>query len=471
MVHNQEMRRNDQHIPVKIAYIGGGSTNWAIKLMADLAVDDRLAAEVRLFDIDKSAADRNAAIGNRFADCSNGAAARYKSYSSLEEALNGAEIVVISILPGSLDDMAADIEIPARYGVSQSVGDTVGPGGFMRAMRAIPMIADIGLAIKRCSPDAYVCNLTNPMSVLTGALHKVFPGIRAWGECHEVTKIRKLVAALANKNADSASFTHRDVEVNVLGINHFTFVDKISVRGKDMLPQYREFSNENRQSGWTDPSEISSDAEHDRFFGSRNLVSFDLLQRFGMPAAAGDRHLAEFLPGRYYLEDPESWGFALTPIEYRKKDRAIKIARLEQAARGEAPLFGKKSDEALTDQIVALMSGQPFISNVNLPNVGQIAGLADGTIVETNAVFSGRGIQPIFSGSLPPALLEIIKDHAQRQTNLLDAVLTSDVAPLVELFASDPLVRHLPKAQARALYTQMVAATSHLLPKEIARAA
>lgn len=465
------MRRDDQHIPVKIAYIGGGSTNWAIKLMADLAVDDRLAAEVRLFDIDESSAIRNAQIGNKFAESSNGTAARYKSFSSLEQALTGADIVVISILPGSLDDMASDIEIPERYGISQSVGDTVGPGGFMRAMRAIPMIADIGLAIKNCSPKAYVCNLTNPMSVLTGTLYRVFPDIHAWGECHEVTKIRKLVAALANNEAEQELFTHRDVEVNVLGINHFTFVDKISVQGRNMLPLYKEFVGQNLESGWQDPSEKSADPEHDRFFGSRNLVSFDLLQRFQVPAAAGDRHLAEFLPGSDYLADPERWGFALTPIEYRKRDRDAKIARLEQAARGEAPLFGKKSDEALTDQIVALMSGQTFISNVNLPNIGQISGLPERTIVETNAVFSGRGIQPIVSGTLPSALLKIIGDHAERQTKLLEAVLARDVAQLAQIFASDPLVSNLSEPQARDLFKEMVAATSHLLPSDIARAA
>ncbi|HEY4201715.1 MAG TPA: alpha-galactosidase, partial [Devosiaceae bacterium] len=178
---------------ISLAYVGGGSLNWARTLMADLVHDGAITGEIRLFDLDVPAAQRNVDLGNRYSEA-HGLKLRYSVATSLPEALQGADFVVISILPGTFDDMANDLDLPAAAGIRQSVGDTVGPGGFVRAMRAIPAMAEIAEAIRTHSPNAYVCNLTNPMSVLTGTLYAVFPGIRAWGECHEVTKLRRLVA-------------------------------------------------------------------------------------------------------------------------------------------------------------------------------------------------------------------------------------------------------------------------------------
>ena len=176
-----------------VAYIGGGSLNWAPTLMGDLAAHGGLAGEVRLYDLDHAAAERNARLGNRIS-AQTGTRMRYRAVPDLAHSLHGADVVVLSILPGSFEAMAADIAIPERHGIRQSVGDTVGPGGFVRALRAIPMLAEIAAAIGEHAPRAFVCNLTNPMSVLTGTLYSVFPDIRAWGECHEVTKLRGIVA-------------------------------------------------------------------------------------------------------------------------------------------------------------------------------------------------------------------------------------------------------------------------------------
>ncbi|MBE3638198.1 family 4 glycosyl hydrolase [Mangrovicoccus algicola] len=464
------MNHSEDRIPVQIAYIGGGSLNWAPKLMADLAHDRRLAAEVRLYDLDLAAAQRNAAMGARFAPVSAGTPARYRACASLAEALAGADIVVVSILPGRFEDMAQDIGIPARHGIPQAVGDTVGPGGFVRALRAIPMLAEIGRAIGEHAPRAHVCNLTNPMSVLTGALYRGFPQIRAWGECHEVTKLRKQVAWIANRAAGAPRHSHRDVEVNVLGINHFTFVDRIAVAGRDMLPAYRDFAAAHGGTGWVEAEPDPAD-EHERYFGDRSKVKFDLLRRFGIPAAAGDRHLAEFLPAADYLDDSAGWGFGLTPVEYRQREQAAKRAAAEALARGDTAPAPGRSDEALVDQIAALMSGTPCISNVNLPNRGQIAGLPEGAVVETNAVFSGLGVTPVIAGRLPAALEPLVAAHAARQVALLDAVMADEAAALFPLFHSDPLVAPLEEAKARMMFQEMIAATGAWIPETLKGAA
>lgn len=459
-----------EHTPVTIAYIGGGSLNWAPNLMADLAADDRLEAEVRLYDLDSTAAARNAAMGARYGEVSRGRPARYVVADSLAQALTGADIVVVSILPGRFEDMAQDIGIPARYGIPQAVGDTVGPGGFVRAMRAIPMLAEIGAAIGEHAPNAHVCNLTNPMSVLTGALFAAFPGIRAWGECHEVTKLRKQVAWIANREAGAEVATHRDVSVNVLGINHFTFVDRIALNGRDMMPAYRAFVDEFADAGWS-AAQQDPDDEHARYFEDRSRVKFDLTRRFGIAAAAGDRHLVEFLPADLYLHDPAAWDFGLTPVEYRMRDRDAKRDKAQALADGTATPVAKRSDEALIDQIAALMGGTSHLSNVNLPNAGQVANLPEGAIVETNALFSGLGVQPVLAGRLPDDLAVIVADHATRQSDLLDAVLNNAPAALFPLFRTDPLVAPLPEDKARAMFQEMVQATQAWLPETLRGAA
>jgi len=455
---------------VNIAYIGGGSLNWATRLMADLAHDTTLAAHVRLYDIDGAAAERNATIGARFADVSEGTPATYKAVATREQALTGADIVVVSILPGDFADMAHDVDIPARHGIRQAVGDTVGPGGFVRAMRSIPMMVQIAEAIRDHAPGAWVCNLTNPMSVLTGAMYHAFPAIRLWGECHEVTKLRHQVAWIANQGTGGPRYSHRDVRVNVLGINHFTFVDAIGLDGRDMLPAYRAFADQHGNSGWT-PREIDPTDEHDRYFMDRSRVKFDLYRRFGIPAAAGDRHLAEFVPQGDYLDAAQDWDFALTPVSYRVRDRAGKRARADALAAGEGTPHADRSDEALVDQIRGLMGLNDFTSNVNLPNRGQMDGLPMGTIVETNALFSSLGVTPLVAGRLPYTLHEIVADHAARQTALIAAVCGNRWGDLFDLFRTDPLVAPLRPDGARRMFQEMVQATSHHLPRDLVKEA
>ncbi|SMY07575.1 family 4 glycosyl hydrolase [Flavimaricola marinus] len=464
------MANSSHHHTVNIAYIGGGSLNWATKLMADLAQDRLLAAHVRLYDLDHDAAVRNARIGARFAEVSKGYPARYDAVRSIEEALTGADVVVVSILPGEFEDMAHDIDIPAAYGIRQAVGDTVGPGGFVRALRSIPMMVEIAEAIRKTAPKAWVCNLTNPMSALTGAMYRAFPEIRLWGECHEVTKLRHQVAWIGNRELGSERFSHRDVTVNVLGINHFTFVGSINIGSRDMMPAYRAFAQHHGNSGWAPRAQKPGD-EHDHYFMDRSRVKFDLLGRFGIPAAAGDRHLAEFLPQAQYLDEHEAWDFTLTPVSYRERDRAQKRARADALAAGEGVVHAERSDEALVDQIKALLGFGDFVSNVNLPNRGQLGGVHIGAIVETNALFSASGVTPLVAGRLPDELLTIVADHADRQTAMVGAVMENRWNDLFDLFHSDPLVAPLAEAEARRMFGEMIAATSHHLPRDLVRTA
>ena len=132
-----------------VAYIGGGSRGWAWGFMTDLATDPDLCGVVRLYDIDREAAERNQVIGSRISAHPDAVSRwAYEVSGSLQEALSGADFVVISILPATFREMESDVHLPERVGIFQPVGDTVGPGGFMRAMRTVPMFVTIAEAIR-----------------------------------------------------------------------------------------------------------------------------------------------------------------------------------------------------------------------------------------------------------------------------------------------------------------------------------
>ncbi len=213
--------------------------------MSDLSIDERMSGTVALYDLDFEAAQKNEVIGNYSGD----GRWRYEAVSTLKRALSGADIVIISILPGSLDDMEIDVHLPERRGIYQSVGDTVGPGGIIRGLRAAPMFAEIARAIRDYAPESWVINYTNPMSVCTRVLHKVFPGIKAIGCRHEVFGTQKRWRKWSRKGSGRV-LLREDIRVNVLGINHFTWITEASYRHIDLLPIFHEFSAHYGESGY-----------------------------------------------------------------------------------------------------------------------------------------------------------------------------------------------------------------------------
>ncbi|QRZ93682.1 alpha-glucosidase/alpha-galactosidase [Bacillus subtilis] len=430
---------------IKIAYIGGGSQGWARSLMSDLAIDERMSGMVALYDLDFEAAQRNEVIGNY----SGNGRWRYEAVSTLKKALSGADIVIISILPGSLDDMEIDVHLPERCGIYQSVGDTVGPGGIIRGLRAVPIFAEIARAIRDYAPESWVINYTNPMSVCTRTLYKVFPGIKAIGCCHEVFGTQKLLAEMVTERLGIEVPRREDIHVNVLGINHFTWITAASYRHIDLLPIFREFSSHYGESGY----ELEGESWRDSVFHSAHRVAFDLFETYGAIPAAGDRHLAEFLPGPY-LKQPEVWKFHLTPISFRKQDRALKRQETERFIQQQRGVAGKASGEEGVNIIAALLGLGELVTNVNMPNQGQVSNLPIQAIVETNAFITRNSVKPIFSGALPKGVEMLAARHVSNQEAVAEAGLTKDTGLAFQAFLNDPLVM-IDRNDAEQLFDDM----------------
>lgn len=438
------MKYSDNHVTdMKIAYIGGGSRGWAWTFMTDLAKEASLSGTIHLYDIDKKAAEANVIIGNHLTEREDSKGKwEYKAYDTLEEALTGADFVVISILPKTFDEMEVDVHMPERLGIYQSVGDTAGPGGIIRAQRTLPMFEEFAKAIEKCCPDAWVINYTNPMSLCVKTLYHVFPKIKAFGCCHEVFGTQKVLAEVAEEELGLSGITRDDIHVNVLGINHFTWFDYASYKGIDLFPIYDRYIDKHFGTG----HEKIHDNWANSSFSCAHRVKMDLFKRYGLIAAAGDRHLAEFMPGEEYLKDPEtvkSWKFGLTPVSWRKEDLKKRLERSARLVSGEEviDLKGETGEEGV-QLIMALCGLTRKISNVNIPNTGrQISNLPEKAIVETNAVFERDAIRPVLAGSIPENVLALIMPHVENHERTMEAALTGNRELVVEAFRNDPLVK------------------------------
>lgn len=450
---------------VKIAYIGGGSRGWAWGLMSDLAGNEDMSGSVWLYDIDFHAAQQNEIIGMKMNDAE-GARSKwnYKAVRTIGEALEGADFVIISILPGTFDEMESDVHAPEKYGIYQSVGDTSGPGGILRAMRTVPMYEEIAEAIKTYCPKAWVINYTNPMTLCVKTLYRVFPEIKAFGCCHEVFGTQKFLAKLVEEYIGDKDVKREDIKVNPVSVNHFTWLTKAVYKNQDLFPIYAQ-ACEKYADAYTDGDTPVDQNWMNNSFCSAEKVKMDLFRRFGWIAAAGDRHLAEFCEGKWYLENPQrvqEMHFGLTSVQWRKNDLKERLARSERLVSGEEKLEIKKTGEEGIHQMRALLGLQELVTNVNIPNRGQIPNLPIGAVVETNAVFCADTVTPVLAGEIPKEIYSLVSRICGEQEALSEAIADRDVKRILNIFINDPLVT-CSMADAEKLFYEMCENTKEYL--------
>lgn len=450
---------------VKIAYIGGGSRGWAWQLMTDLAMEENMSGQVALYDIDFQAAKNNEAIGNALLkDEKTKGNWQYKAYEKQLDALRDADFVVISILPGTFDEMQSDVHTPEQYGVFQPVGDTTGPGGLVRALRTGPMFQLIAKDIQTACPNAWVINYTNPMALCVRVLYDTFPGIKAVGCCHEVFHCQSLLCTALETMRGVKGVKRQDLVTTVQGVNHFTWLTAASYNGMDLLPVYREFAQKHAAEGFVEAGDKNW---MNSSFACAERVKFDLFLRFGSIAAAGDRHLAEFNPSPRYLKDKETlqkWKFSLTSVQWRKEDLQRRLARAKKLLDGEEKLTLKESGEEGVLMMKALLGLGDMVTNVNIPNVGQIANVPHGVVVETNAALRNHFLAPLQTGDMNETLLALSMPAMAAQGEILDAIRHKDARRCIGAFINDPLLCTLQTEEALALYQTMLNNTQAYLP-------
>lgn len=445
---------------IKICYIGGGSKLWARVFMSDLALAEGLGGEIALYDIDVEAAERNAKIGayiNGYPETRS--RFEYKVYTKLDKALEGADFVVLSILPATFKEMRSDVHTPEKYGIYQSVGDTVGPGGVLRAMRTVPLYEEFATRIKEICPDAWVINFTNPMSICVKTLYDVFPGIKAFGCCHEVFHAQEFLCCVL-KETRGVEVKRDEIYTDACGVNHFTWITEARYKDYDLLSLLPEFMEKYYEGGYYEYADEKG--SHFNFFSNPfaygNKVKMDLFKKYGALAAAGDRHLVEFMNGSWYLSSPEAakgWKYSLTSVDYREEDQRQKIAETIEMAEGRKPFPLVKSAEIAVDLMKAVMGFKDIVSNVNMPNVGQMPQMPKGSIVETNCIFTSGQVKPIVSNPLPTEVKNLVYINCVNIDSVYEGIKERDLNKLYLAFMNQPLNSSLSFAEGKALFKEM----------------
>lgn len=449
-------------IPIKIAYIGGGSRLWARNLMNDIALCPDLTGEVALYDIDMDSARLNETLGNWMQDQEGVVSTwNYQAVSSLEESLQGADFVIISIQPGPLSLMAEEIRLAEEYGLYFPVGDTTGAPGLMRGVRSAVIFNQFAEVIAENCPDAWVINYTNPMSVCTRTLTRVAPELKVFGCCHEVFGTQELLARIAGQYLEIEPPSREDIHVNVLGINHFTLVDSATYQGHDLLEILRHHIEQPGTLRKYAQAEVEG---WDDWFTSAEQVKYTLFKYFGVLPAAGDRHLVEFLPG--FIRSPETlfeWGVIRTPVSWRIARWTNAPQQTHDLIEGRTPFVLAPSGEEGITMIRALLGLGDMVTNVNVENFGQVSNAPLHAVVETNARFSQGRIDPISAGKLPVGLAPLVNQHINNQEMVIESALSGNKDLAFQAIFIDP-TNTLPVDLAQALFEKMLIAGGNYYP-------
>ncbi|WP_436922945.1 glycoside hydrolase family 4 [Halosimplex amylolyticum] len=441
---------------VRIGYVGGGSQGWALTLINDLAQCEDVSGTVTLYDVNYEGAVENAELANDVMDRPDVPGDwSFEAHREMDDALAGADFVVCSTQDPPEETFVHDIDVPQAYGIYQTVADTVGPGGAFRSLRSIPQYREIAATVREQCPDAWVVNYTNPMTVCTRALYAEYPDINAIGLCHEVTHVQHMLADVAERHIDAAEdVSGSEIAVNVKGINHFTWIDEARWRGRDVYQYLDEELERHRPLPGFESGELADES----FWSNHDQVAFDLYDRFGVFAAAGDRHLAEFVPWYLDVDTPaevERWGIRLTPSSARRSDGEAP-AKMDKFRDEDGEFHLSESGEEVVDIMRALLGIEPTKTHVNFPNRGQCPDLPDGAVVETNALITGDDISPVNAGTLPRQVRSMVTRAIHNQETLIEAGFAGDLDLAFQAFLNEPLVT-IQRDEAQDLFADLVA--------------
>lgn len=440
----------------KITLIGGGSLLWAPKLLVDFVLTDELqGSHICLHDTDEEALSFMHRLGKKIIREAK-KDFHLASTTSLKEALEDANYVILSISTGGLATMGYDLEIPLKYGIYQSVGDTVGPGGLSRALRSIPVVVDICKKMESLCPKAWLINYTNPMGILCRAINKT-THIKTIGLCHEVLFVLQTLKQIFKAEKES------DIQVKTAGINHFTWILQLKVKNKDGFPLLREYIE--REDKRLKKQIDTLDWESLDPFKDNNLLKFELFKTFAYLPAAGDRHIAEFFP--YFLTKKtragKKYGIKLTTIENRLEMMERIRREVQSIIDGKQSMKLEPSGEKVCHIVSALTTGKQKTFMMNLPNGGQIANLPSEVIVETPALVDANGVHPVSVGEIPSVILGLMSKHITNQEMIVEAALTGNKDLALQALVNDPLVRNW--EDAPKMLNELLQANADYLPQ------
>lgn len=408
----------------KITFLGAGSSVFAKNILGDcLRTESLMESEINLYDIDAGRLKESEIMINALNDNFNGGKAKIKGFLGTEnrkEALRGANYVVNAIQVGGYDPCTiTDFEIPKKFGLRQTIADTLGIGGIMRGLRTIPVMKDFAEDIEKVCPDAWLLNYTNPMGILTGYMLR-HTGVKTIGLCHSVQKCsEELFGALGMEAELEGRREH------IAGINHMAWLLEIRDRhGKDLYPEIRRRALEKNK-----------ESNPDR-------VRLEYVNRFGHYCTESSEHNAEYSPFFIKSNYPELIETYQIPLDEYPR-RCIRQMEEWDTMKNkwvlDPHLTHERTNEYASYILHALQSGKPYSFGGNVINTGGlIENLPHEACVEVPCLADGSGIRPVHVGRLPEQLAAMNRSNLNVQLLTIEAAATLKKEHIYHAAMMDP---------------------------------
>ena len=424
----------------KIAFIGAGSVSFTRELLTDLfSYDDLQGLEIALHDIDAGRLQTAEAVARRL-DGDKGAGATITTHAERRAALDGADFAINMVQVGMHAATVADFDIPAKHGLRQTIGDTLGVGGIFRALRTIPVMLGIGEDLAAVSPGAWLLNYTNPMAILIQAYAEGSPHKQVVGLCHSVQNTTRQMAEIAGVPFSDVTFTGA-------GVNHQAFILRFERDGEDLYPLL--------------DAAIDADPE------LRRRVRVELYRRLGYFPTESSEHSSEYLP--WFLHDAAAVErFRLEPGEYvrRSEENLAEYDEVRAALASGAALPDESFNEYAPEIIHAMTTGQERVIYGNVQNNGLIAELPPQCAVEVPVLVDRTGLRPTVVRDYPAQLAALNRTFLNVADLTVRAALDGDMRHVRHAAMLDPnTAASLSLEEIDAVVDELLAAHAGTLPE------
>lgn len=444
----------------KIAFMGAGSTVFVKNVVGDCMLEEPLKdAHIALYDIDAERLEDSRLMLERLNASVNDNRATITTHhgeAQRREALSGAGYVVNAVQVGGYRPCTVtDFEIPKKYGLRQTIGDTLGIGGIFRALRTVPVVLDFARDMQEVCPDAWFLNYVNPMVSITGALLEA-GGVKTVGLCHSVQVCAKHL--LYDLGIIETPDHDGDVQWKIAGINHMAWLLEVTQNGEDLYPEVKKRAFEKNAKARA--GEIDKHGD---------MVRYEIMKHFGYYITESSEHLSEYLP--YFIKAAypglvEEFKIPLDEYPRRCEGQIKEWQQQREELLADSEVTHKRSREYGAGIIAAMESGVPYRIHGNVKNHGFVPNLPAKAVVEVPCLVDRNGVQGCYVGELPEQLAALNRTNLNTHLMTVEAALTGSRDAVYQAAMLDPHTgSELPLDTIRALCDDLFEAHAGWLPQ------
>lgn len=413
----------------RITFIGAGSTVFMKNIVGDILQRPATSgATIALMDINQDRLDESEIVARKLVS-SLAVKAKVETYTDQKRALQGADFVVVAFQIGGYEPCTVtDFEVPKKYGLRQTIADTLGVGGIMRGLRTVPHLWKICEDMVQICPNAHLLQYVNPMAINTWAIAEKYPKIKQVGLCHSVQ-------GTAEELAFDLDIPVNDIRYRSAGINHMAFFLQFEHRQKD--GSYKNLYP-TLQQGYRD-GRFPKPPQHQ--LRCPNTVRYEMMKRLGYFVTESSEHFAEYTP--YFIKQGrddliEKFGIPLDEYPKRCIEQVARWKGEAEAFRKADKIVVKASHEYASEIVNSVWTGEPSVIYGNVRNNGCITSLPNECAAEVPCLVDHNGIQPTYIGDLPPQLTALIRTSINVQELTVRALMTENREHIYHAAMMDP---------------------------------